>query len=598
MSKKLIKAILMLTAVLFTGICLSTAVLASGEEGDDTPDPTEREEKMAHNIYMNPVIDTPYGEYTIFQIDFLGELTPMNTYWALCNWGMKGGFGAYSGLQSVDGGRRTAILSFWEGEIDGKILRAERMYPYGAESNFGGEGEGTNWIGDYDWKTGSWYRMLLYCWEDKETGNTFMGQWVIDLSSGEWTLMSAFNTKLKDSAMTGGLSQFQENFWKNRDYLARRFRIKNIYAYERNSEKWLSLNTSVMSYDPPEWGYETAGTHEFGAEADYFWGQAGEYVADQQAYDAKMPRRLTVSINQPDKPEISESEVTDLMAVNTNGNIGVSWKQSSNAAPVIKTVVSVLNENGDKIGVKTITRPWESSLIINRSYYSAYKVTLETTDVYGHVKDYSIDVDHTADNQPEDGYTLKRIETNYKVNKSEEYTATVSLQYLSEYAYCSKKIDPEEALKVSSLIEGVDNAKYIKVTYVKGSKKNAGETAFYPVYSLDRKALKKSELSKVDKNILKKAVKAINKAVKKDKCSFTIAPALLTDEALTINASIDKKGKLKIKKISLNITLWDGSSKTLKITKKNCDTSYNAEDNTVTVSGKNNFSGTVTKPLQ
>ena len=598
MNKRLIRAILMLAAVLFTGICLSTAVWASGEDADNTPYPTEREEKMAHNIYMNPVFDDPYGEYTLFQIDYLGEKTPMNTYWALCVWGMKDGFGAYSGLQSVAGGRRTAILSFWEGEKDGQILRAERMYPEGEETNFGGEGEGTNWIGDYDWKTGSWYRMLLCCWEDKETGNTFMGQWVLELSSGKWTLMSAFNTKLKDSAMTGGLSQFQENFWKNRDYLARRFRIKNIYAYERKSKKWLSLNTSVMAYDPPEWGYETAGTHEFGAEADYFWGQAGEYVEDQKAYDAKMPRSLTVSINQPDMPETSVSEVTDLKVLNKNGHIEVSWEQSPNAAPVIKATVSVLNKNGRKTGSKTITRPWESSLIINRSYYSADKVTLQTTDVYGHVQDYRIDADHSADHQPEEGYTLKRITAAYRAGKSEEYTAVVSLEYLPEYAYCSKKIDPAAALNACSLIEGVDNAGYINVRYVKGSRKNTGETAFYPVYSLDRKALKNSGLSKEDKDILKKAVKAINNAVKNDKCGFTISPALLTDEALTVDASTDKNGKLKIKKLSLKVDLWDGNSKILKITKKNYDVSYNAEDKTVTISGKNNFSGTVTKPVR
>lgn len=595
MKKNITGLLIILIACLFTGISLSTAALASGD--DDPDDPTQREEKMAHNIYMDPVIKDPYGEYTAFQIDFFGEKTPMNTYWALCVWGMKDGFGAYSGLQSVDGGRRTAILSFWEGEKDGKILRAERMYPDGTESHFGGEGEGTNWIGDYDWKTGSWYRMLLYCWEDKETGNTFMGQWVLDLSSGKWTLMSAFNTKLVNSAMTGGLSQFQENFWKSRDYLARSFKIKNIYAYERKSQKWLSLDTSVMAYDPPEWGFETAGTHEFGSTDEYFWGQAGEYVKDQEAYDAKMPKRLTVSINQPDEPETFESEVTSLSATNENGHIRVNWEQSPDAAPVVKAVVRILNKNGRKIGSKTITRPWESSLIINRSYYSAQKVTLETTDVYGHVKDYRIDVDHSADHQPEKGYTIKRINTDYKVSGTEEYTAVVSLEYLPEYAYCSKKIDPVAGLNVSSLIEGVDNAGYICVRYVRSNKKNAGDTAFYPVYSLDRKALKNSGLSKTEKSILKKAVTAINKAVKTDRCSFTITPAELTAEALTLDASIDKNGKLKIKKISLNISLPDGSIKVLKVTKKNYDVSYNAEDKTVTISGKNNFCGSVTKPV-
>ena len=597
MKKNISKNLILLMIVfLFTSFCLSTAALASDED-DSSGDPSQREEKMAHNIYMEPDLSSGSGEYRAFQIDFYGEKTPENTYWALCNWGMKDGFGAYGGLQSAGGGRRVAIMSFWEGERDGKMLRAERVYPSGTESNFGGEGDGTHWIGDYNWKTGSWYRMLFCCWDDAETGYTFVGQWVIDLSSGKWTLMSAFNTNIKNSAMTGGLSLFQENFCKNRDYLARKFRVKNIYAYDNIKNKWLSLDTVWFSYDPPEWGYETAGTHEFGAGTDYFWGQAGEYVADQAAYDARMPRNGDFSIKQPANPETASSEISELKAENTNGNINICWSISDLNAPVINAVAKIYDRDNRKTDQKTISNPWEHSILFNRSYYSTYRVELETTDVYGEVNKYDLTVDHSADPAPAEGYTLKRIETNYRVDKSKEYSAVVSLEYLPEYAYCAKKIDPEGALKVSSLIEGVNNAEYIKVRYVKGSKKNTGETAFYPVYSLDRKALKNSGLDKTDKNILKKAVKAINKAVKKEKCAFTIIPAQLTDENLTINASTDKNGKLKIKKLSLNVTLWDGSIKTVKITKKNYDISYNAEDKTVTVSGKNNFSGTVTKPV-
>ena len=39
--------------------------------------------------------------------------------------------------------------------------------------------------------------------------------------------------------------------------------MKNMYAFDRNKQKWISLNTTKLSFDPPSWGYDTAGTHEF-----------------------------------------------------------------------------------------------------------------------------------------------------------------------------------------------------------------------------------------------------------------------------------------------------------------------------------------------
>ena len=98
-------------------------------------------EKMAHNIYMDPDLSKGSGEYRAFQIDFMGVSTPVNTYWALCNWAMKGGFGAYGGLQHTVNGPM-AIMSFWEGEKNGTILRARRIYPGGEEDYFGGESDG------------------------------------------------------------------------------------------------------------------------------------------------------------------------------------------------------------------------------------------------------------------------------------------------------------------------------------------------------------------------------------------------------------------------------------------------------------------------
>ena len=136
-------------------------------------------ENMAYNIYSDPDLSGTSKVFKSFVIDFRGARTPILTYWALCNFGLYfseetkaefpgiAGGGAYAGLQRLENWKgRRAIMAFWEmtyGE-EKTIMRATRVYPKGEESNFGGEGEGTNCILPYDWETGTWYRMALHAW--------------------------------------------------------------------------------------------------------------------------------------------------------------------------------------------------------------------------------------------------------------------------------------------------------------------------------------------------------------------------------------------------------------------------------------------------
>ncbi len=199
---------------------------------------------MAHNIYSDPDLSKTSRQFDGFSIDFKGIDTPNSTYWALCNWQMDltnfkkthkdvSGGGAYGGLQThID--EKKAIMSFWEVQYtengEKKVHRATRMYPKGQESTFGGEGEGTNYIADYNWRTKIWHRFVLYSWKDIATGKTFVGEWLQNLSTKKWTLFAVFNTKLVDSYITGGLSQFQENFYDKYYPAKRSFNIKNMYA--------------------------------------------------------------------------------------------------------------------------------------------------------------------------------------------------------------------------------------------------------------------------------------------------------------------------------------------------------------------------------
>lgn len=215
---------------------------------------------MAKNIYSDPDLSNTSRKFDAFTIDFRGIDTPNSTYWSLCNWQMDltefkkthtdvTGGGAYGGLQTIINGK-TAIISFWEiGYKENgvaKTQRASRIYPKGDESTFGGEGEGTNYIHEFNWPTNVWHRFVIFSWTDYSTKKTFVGEWIQNLSTQEWTLFAYFNTKLDNSYITGGLSQFQENYNANYFGTERPFQIKNMYAYDRVNRKWISLNTTTL----------------------------------------------------------------------------------------------------------------------------------------------------------------------------------------------------------------------------------------------------------------------------------------------------------------------------------------------------------------
>ena len=87
----------------------------------ELPDPIPAEDnpenRMAHNIYVDPNLSQTSGQYTGFLIDFCTDCTANCTYWALCNWRMdtseleseytlKNTGGAYAGLQNTEEGKR------------------------------------------------------------------------------------------------------------------------------------------------------------------------------------------------------------------------------------------------------------------------------------------------------------------------------------------------------------------------------------------------------------------------------------------------------------------------------------------------------------
>ncbi|MBE5804121.1 MAG: DUF3472 domain-containing protein [Clostridiales bacterium] len=249
------------------------------------------EQRMAYNIYSDPDLSATSGKFDGFLIDFKADKTGTATYWALCNWQMNlddlmskydvtdASAGAYAGLQMRPDGPK-AIMSFWEINYrdaagNEQKIEAERVYPSGENTNrFGGEGEGTNYICDYSWKAGQWYRMYLNCYQT-ENGRTFAEQWVADLSTGEWTLISRFDTGLYHSCFEGGMSQFMENYDHEYANETRTFEYRNIHVREYGQTDWTPIGTSWLSVDT-YWDNKK-GNAVFGATADRFYGIANGY---------------------------------------------------------------------------------------------------------------------------------------------------------------------------------------------------------------------------------------------------------------------------------------------------------------------------------
>jgi len=348
---------------------------------------------MAKNIYSNPDLSKTSGKFEAFTIDFRGIDTPNSTYWSLCNWQMDltefkkthtdvTGGGAYGGLQTVINGK-TAILSFWEIGYKvnnvSKTQRANRIYPKGSESTFGGEGEGTNYIHEFNWPTNVWHRFVIHSWTDYSTKKTFVGEWIQNLSTQEWTLFAYFNTNLVNSYITGRLSQFQENF--NAKYFGteRSFQIKNMYAYDRTHRKWISLNKTTLSYDPASWGYNTAGTHDMGYTGSYFFGSTGLPVEDQKAYDASNPSSVTGTINQPDSPSFIKPKFKSVTVTLTKTRLTINWSIDPKSCPCYEYEITVkqMSASGGKVVHTYITsRPEQTSYVYSSSFSGTYLIVI------------------------------------------------------------------------------------------------------------------------------------------------------------------------------------------------------------------------------
>ena len=337
------------------------------------------------------------NKFSAFTIDFIGIDTPDQTYWGLLYWQMDltklkqtysdaNGGDAYGGLQTTPNGR-TAIMSFWQVNYQefGKDikLRATRIYPKGDESIFTNEGEGTNYINKYNWPTNVWHRFTIYSWDDYSTGNTFVGEWIQNLSTKEWTLFTYFDTKLKSSYITGPLKQFQENYNAKTFGQERSSRFKNIYALDKTTKNWVSLDKSTLDVYWSANNGNTAGTSEYGFTYNYFYMSSGLPVDDQKKYDANIVP-ITGTITQPDSPDFTQPSVKSLDVTLTTSKMTINWSMDSKTSPCFEYILNIYSYNQPEYSlIKSvkITRPEEKTYSFNSVFKGQYSIDFRCNSI-------------------------------------------------------------------------------------------------------------------------------------------------------------------------------------------------------------------------
>lgn len=376
----------------------------------DTSSTSKSNKKYAQYLYYTSFVN---GEIDIYTIDFCTDDAPIYTYYALCDfWMSLDGLrsqpdfaelpdtemntmagGAYAGLQTHESGP-AAIMSFWHIEYidtDGQrqLIEARRLYPAGGKTNkFGNEGTGTNYFTNIDWEPSHWYRMVIRCWDDADTGTTLVGQWLCDLESGEWTLISYFDTGYPDSAMKA-VGRFLEDWSPDTNDQVRSWKLKNIYGREKKTALWHSLdNVTIQAVD---FGAQTGG-YEYGVKDNCFWGKTCGIGRDMKEGVTEDELRHVFRISQPAEPEFPETAEPELTLTAANGTVNAEWTFGG-SAPQCTAYIEITDGSGEAAASVAIPRPEVNTAEIGGIAAGTYTVRLTVTDIWGRESSVSQSID-------------------------------------------------------------------------------------------------------------------------------------------------------------------------------------------------------------
>ncbi len=199
--------------------------------------------------------------------------------------------------------------------------------------------------------------------------------------------------------------------------------------------------------------------------------------------------------------------------------------------------------------------------------------------------------------------TSKPVRVNGK-----EISVTVKMDYNDAVYYSGKKITPKllgMETDFSGLFDAItyesrkeyDPASFFETTYVNSSGKNAGKTGeIYARIEFDSKKAKQKGLKNNQIREIAKLVKAVNKSLRSDPCTYRILPLPLDDEDTKVIVDGEwKKGKFTASSVKIKTTL-NGKSQTITLEKGEYKIKVlDADAKKIRITGKNNVEGSVTK---
>ncbi len=335
-----------------------------------------------------------------FMIDFYSDSDEaLCTYWSNANWSMDTEMssklygspllegGAYAGLQ-LRGNQndRTGIMSLWRYKYTDKDTGEEKyIYAnalYGETTTYDNEGSGTSCVMPYPWRSGCWYRQLLLCWQDTETGKTFIGTWFYDYDEDKWTLFAYYNTQLIFSYIKGDIGQFLENYAEREGARYRSFRYRNVYFLSHEKGEWISSPTISIRSDgnPKAFGEAKLGISEDGT---YVWAS----VDGTSSTDTDHTLSLKPTLVQNDKPTLGTPEIGSAeVKTRQNGKdteARLTWKMAEHSTPQLSYNVIITDANGKTIKKAAGTRPEVNMIELSGLKTDAYKCEITVTDVFG-----------------------------------------------------------------------------------------------------------------------------------------------------------------------------------------------------------------------
>ena len=253
----------------------------------------------AHNVsatlrspYIAAWLDVPGDvNYSEYQIDFKSDHAPRGSYFAIGNFMMdysalqkqykkvytEYGITGYAGFQNIYNGKKICIMSVWDTYCEDSagnvtVVRATPVYPQDAykSGEFGGEGVGAQCLVEYDWKKNRWYRATLKAY-DGDNGNTQLEFWVMDLETGEQTLICAYDLGVGGVTFRGDNCIFLENYLPEYSGDIRTMEIKNAKVLETESGRWRSVNEGNVYPNSGALDTSYQGSFDYGVEKDRLW---------------------------------------------------------------------------------------------------------------------------------------------------------------------------------------------------------------------------------------------------------------------------------------------------------------------------------------